>query len=72
MQEIRNWYIKDTGDGYPYISEMAIPRDDDGITRNINFVNCDFHPASNSNFENCQINGRAIPNGPGCLWKYDS
>jgi len=71
LKIIDNWYIKDTGDGRAYMSGMAIPRDEDGITRNINFTNCDFHPASHSNFENCQIDGQPIPDGPGCLYKHE-
>ena len=71
MREIKNWYIKDTGDGRFYMSGMAIPRDPDGVTRNINFVNCDFHYASDGIFENCQINGKPIPDGKGCLKQYE-
>ncbi len=69
---IKNWYIKDTGNGYPYMSGLAIPRDNDGVTRNIDFVDCDLHPASHSTFENCAINGKPIPDGPGCLYKYEN
>jgi hypothetical protein len=67
---INNWYIKDPGDGRFYISGMAIPRDADGISRNMNFTNCDFHHASHGIFENCQIDGRPIPDGKGCLRIY--
>lgn len=67
MTTIKDWYIKDTGDGRFYISGMAIPRDADGVTRDINFVNCDFHHASHGVFEGCMINGKPIPDGPGCL-----
>lgn len=69
---IDNWYIKDTGDGDYYMSGMAIPRDDDGVSRNMNFTNCDFHPASHGKFENCQIDGKPIPDGPGCLYDYNN
>lgn len=65
---VKNWYIKDTGDGRAYMSGMAIPRDTDGVTRNIDFVSCDFHPASYSTFENCTIDGVRIPDGPGRLY----
>ena len=64
----KDWYIKDTGDGRFYMSGMAIPRDDDGVTRSVDFVNCDFHPASYSTFEDCTIDGRKIPDGPGRLY----
>lgn len=69
---INEWYIKDTGDGRMYMSGLPIPRDYDGITRNYNFVNCDFHPASHGKFENCRIDGRPIPDGEGCLYDYDN
>lgn len=68
--EIKNRYIKDDGKGTSYMSGCSIPRDADGITRNVNFVDCDFHPASDSIFEGCSINGVSIPNGPGCLYEY--
>lgn len=69
-QTIRNWYIKDTGDGRRYMSGLALVRDKDGVTRNIDFVGCDFHPASYGVFENCSIEGKSIPDGKGCLYEY--
>lgn len=69
MKQVRNWYIKDYGVHARYMSGMAIPVDADNITRNLNFVNCAFHPASHGVFENCQLDGKAIPDGAGCLWK---
>lgn len=68
---MRNCYIKDTGDHSRYISGIDIPCDSDGITRDVEFFDCDFHPASNSVFEHCTINGVPIPNGPGCLYQYE-
>lgn len=68
---VKDWYIKDTGDGKHYMSGMAIPRDTDGVTRNIDFIRCDFHPASHGVFENCTIDGQPIPDGEGCLYKHE-
>ncbi len=71
MRVVENHYFKDFGDGRTYISGLPIPRDADGITRNINFTRCDFHPGSVSDFENCQIDGKPIPDGRGCLYDYE-
>jgi hypothetical protein len=70
-REVKNWYIKDTGDGRSYMSGLSIPKDKDGLTEAINFVNCDFHYASYGVFIACQIDGIDIPDGPGCLKEYD-
>lgn len=70
MKVVKDWYIKDTGDHCIYMSGRPIPVDADNITRDINFVDCELHPASNGDFENCQINGVLIPDGPGCLYIY--
>lgn len=68
MEIVKGWYIKDDGDHSSYMSGLAIPVDADNVTRNLNFVDCDFHPASYSVFENCLINGKPIPDGKRCLW----
>ena len=67
---VRNWYIKDYGDHERFVSGCPIPCDADGITDSLDFVDCDFHPASVSNFRNCAINGQPIPDGVGNLYKY--
>lgn len=69
---MKNCYLKDFGDGRFFISGLPLPRDADGVTRNIDFVDCDLHPASVGVFENCFINGESIPDGPGCLWDYEN
>lgn len=68
----KDCYVKDFGDGKTYMSGLPLPRDSDGVTRNVDFVNCDFHPASDGVFENCTINGQSIPDGPGSLYRHES
>ena len=71
MEIVKGWYIKDTGDHARYMSGRAIPVDANNVTRNLNFVDCDFHPASYSVFENCQVNGKPIPDGKGRLYGHN-
>lgn len=55
MTEIRACYFKDFGDGKTYISGLAIPKDADGVCRNIRFVSCDFHVGCSVPYENCEL-----------------
>jgi hypothetical protein len=55
-----------------FVSDMSIPTDPDNVSRNIDFVDCDIHPASNSIFESCTLEGHRIPDGPGSLYLYMS
>ena len=67
---IRNCYIKDYGDHASFMSGRAIPCNEAGITDSLDFVDCDFHPASVGDFRNCAINGQPIPDGVGNLYNY--
>lgn len=67
---IRGWYIKDYGDHAQLMSGRAVPCDEQGVTDSYDFIDCDLHPASYGNFKNCAINGKPIPDGPGCLSDY--
>lgn len=53
MQTIENHYFKDAGDGVTFMSGLPLPRDPDGVVRNIRFVRCEFHPCCRAVFENC-------------------
>ena len=54
MVRIANRYFKNRG---VQISGMALPTDPDGIVRDKDFVNCDFHPACSAvEFHNCTFN----------------
>lgn len=39
-----NYYFKDRPEGKTLMSGYPLPKGDDGIVRNITFLNCDFHP----------------------------
>lgn len=54
---IVNHYYKDSGHGERYMSGLPLPRDPDGVVRNVNFVGCTFHPCCAAKFENCSITG---------------
>lgn len=55
MRTVKDCYFKDYGDGYTFISGLPIPTDEDGVCRDILFVNCDFHPGCNIPHERCSF-----------------
>lgn len=55
MEEYKNYYFKDAGDGARFISGLPLPRDPDGVVRNKRFVGCEFHPCCKAKFENCEL-----------------
>ena len=58
MKEIRNVYYKDQDPKHPLMSGLPLPKDSDGIVRNIRFLDCTFHPnCQDVKFENCQFAG---------------
>jgi hypothetical protein len=51
---ISNRYYKDRPAGVVLMSGLPLPKDENGIVRNIDFVNCEFHPNCRSiPFVNC-------------------
>jgi hypothetical protein len=66
-KRIRNVYFKAEGG----MSGVSLPRDKNGVTKYVNFIDCDFHADVRGNFEYCQINGVDIPDGWGSPWEYD-
>ena len=64
-----NWYFKYQSPEENLISGRPLPKDDDGIVRNIEFVNCEFHPnCEPSHFENCTFTNCYGPHEPLNLW----
>ncbi len=63
MKTIKNHYYKDDGTHTAFMSGLPLPHDEDGITRRIAFVDCEFHPAcwkeyrKSGGFENCTFEG---------------
>ena len=49
----KNTYYKDYGDGKRFMSGLPLPRDTDGTIRNVDFVDCTFHPGCVGPIENC-------------------
>lgn len=49
---IQNTYYKESN--FPLVSGLGLPKDSDGVVRNKEFVNCEFHPNTEGvTFENC-------------------
>jgi len=61
MRTIENTYFKDYGDGHTFMSGRSIPKDADGVCRNIHFIACDFHPGCKVPFENCEFTRCIMP-----------
>jgi hypothetical protein len=55
MRTVSDSYFKDYGDGRTYMSGLPIPKDSDGVCRNIRFVRCTFHPGCSIPYENCEL-----------------
>lgn len=48
------WYFKDRPQGETLLSGLPLPKDDDGVIRNVDFVNCNMHVNTwNLQYENC-------------------
>lgn len=55
---IENHHFRDEGDGRKFMSGLPLPRDPDGIVRNIRFVDCSFHFCCVTDcYENCDFVG---------------
>ena len=56
QRDVKDTYFKDAGDGRSFMSGLRLPRDSDGVVRNIRFIDCTFHPSCKSaSFENCEF-----------------
>jgi hypothetical protein len=57
MIEYESYYFKDDRKHKgPLMSGCSIPKDADGVCRNIRFVKCDFHPCcADIKFEGCEF-----------------
>jgi hypothetical protein len=64
--DIKGRYFKDYGDGETFISGLDLPKDESGVTCNVNFIDCSFHAGTVGKFEDCAINGEPIPDG---VWR---
>jgi hypothetical protein len=66
MKTITNHYFKDQDPKYPLLSGLPLPKDPDGIVRNIRFVDCSFHPnCKHTKFEGCEFEGESPADWPG-------
>jgi hypothetical protein len=56
MREYVNYYFKDQDPTKPLISGMPLPKDHDGVVREVRFIDCDFHPnCQDVKFERCEF-----------------
>jgi hypothetical protein len=52
----RHSYFKDQPPGRPLLSGLPLPKDGDGVVRNVRFLGCLFHPnCGRVKFEGCEF-----------------
>ena len=62
VKRLRDRYYKDQPSGTRLISGLSLPKDSDGVVRNKEFIDCDFHPnCVYVTFENCTFVGCEKP-----------
>ena len=50
MREIKNTYFKDQDPRRPLLSGLPLPKGEDGVVRDIHFIDCNFHPNCDPKF----------------------